>query len=140
MECFLEWLKEWGTSIAAAAAVIALFLNWHATRENRKTRELQILYTIFKDIRDLEEKQGGYNGTEERKQLWNSLFFNTLEYFSFLLNRKMISEKSVVAFFGDSIKAWYRELFAKKASPEQIGNPTIYPELKSLYKKLTRKK
>lgn len=142
MGCFLERLKEWSPLIIAIPGVIAaigLFFNWWAIRESRKTRELQIFYTVFKDIKQLEEKQPDYQ-TAEQQQAWNSLFFNTLEFFSFLINQKMVSDKRVAEFFGDSIKAWYEELFLKKLPKEQVDDPDDYTEFKTLYKKSTKRK
>lgn len=138
-DCILTTIKEWIPLIGiitGIAAVIGLFLNWKAIRENRKTRELQIFYTVFKDIKELEEKQPKYFN-EGHQQAWNSLFFNTLEYFSFLLNRKMISDKRVAEFFRDPIKAWYEQIFLK-TDPKSLNNKTVYPELKALYKKIIK--
>jgi len=140
MACFLEWLKNWSPLIAAIPGIIAaigLLLTWKAIRESRRTRELQIFYTVFKDIKELEEKQSNYQ-TAEQKQAWNSLFFNTLEFFSFLINRKMVSDERISEFFKDSVKAWYEQLFWKNSSPKERDDPGIYPELKELYKKLRK--
>jgi hypothetical protein len=117
------------------AAAVALFLNWKAIRENRKTRELQIFNSIFQELKELEEKQKEYE-TEEEKKAWDSLFFNTLEYFSFLLNKEYLSDRKILSFFKDAIIAWYEQIFLEHSTKEEQKDGKIYPELKNLYKEI----
>lgn len=124
-------------AVSAIMAAFGLLLNWKAIRESRKTRELQIFYSVFKDIKDLEEKQPKYV-EEGKQQAWNSLFFNTLEFFSFLVNKKMVSDKRVAEFFKDSVNAWYEQVFWKNSSPKERDDPGLYTELKELYKKFKK--
>lgn len=122
-------------SISAVAASIALIFNRRAIREATRTRELQIFHDIFQEIKGLEEKQKEYK-TDNEKKAWNSLFFNTLEYFSFLINKAYLSDRRILSFFEDAIAAWYEQIFLKRASKKEQEDEKVYPEVKKLYKTL----
>lgn len=128
---FWMLLVATGSTIAAS---IALFLNWKAIRETRKTRELQIFNSIFQELIRLEQNQREYR--PEEKKAWDSLFFNTLEYFSFLLNKKYLSDQRILSFFDEAIMAWYEQIFLKHATTKEQEAKNVYPELKKLYKEL----
>jgi hypothetical protein len=119
---------------AAGISVISLFISAWALGESKKTRDMQHFYNIFKDIIALEEKQKEYVAKGE-KEAWNSLFFNTLEYFCFLINEKLLPERPR-RFFEDAIVQWYENIFVKQMPKEKQENPKKYTELKALYKKL----
>ncbi|MDP1546908.1 MAG: hypothetical protein Q8L87_12885 [Anaerolineales bacterium] len=42
--------------LTALAASVALFLNWIATRNNTKTRELDIFYKVFQRIQVMQDQ------------------------------------------------------------------------------------
>jgi hypothetical protein len=123
--------------ISAAISVLSLIISSYALGESRKTRDMQHFYNIFKDILALEENQKEYIGKGEQ-EAWNSLFFNTLEYFCFLINEKLLPERPR-RFFEDAIIQWYENIFVKQMSKEKQENPKKYPELKALYIQLKKK-
>jgi hypothetical protein len=128
--------QEWAVYISVAAAaisVISIFISAFALGESKKTRDMQHFYNIFKDILALEEKQKDYIAKREQ-EVWNSLFFNTLEYFCFLINQKLLPEKPL-AFFQDAIIQWYENIFLRVMPKEKLESPKKYPELKALYRR-----
>jgi F0F1-type ATP synthase membrane subunit a len=114
------------TFLALVAAVWALFLSRRAT-------QVQVFESIFKDIRELEATYfQAYSGqSEEKKRQWATLFFNTLEYFAFLLNRKMLPAQIFLEFYKPAFLKWY-EMFLAFASNHEKNDPNIYPEFKKL--------
>jgi cytochrome b561 len=133
--------QDWAIYISAISAIIAAiavcFSAW-SIRESRKTRNVQLFYNIFKDILALEEKQKASMKKEE-KEAWNSLFFNSLEFFSFLINHKLLARDKTLTFFEDSITLWYEKIFVTQVPKEKQENPEKYTELKKLYKELAKK-
>ncbi|RLG15056.1 MAG: hypothetical protein DRN66_00445 [Candidatus Nanohalarchaeota archaeon] len=126
--------------VATASTFIAgigLFLNWWAVKENTKTRQLQLMNDVFKSIKETElllYKE--YKSTDaETKKEWDSLFFNSIEQFAFLVNEKYIKDKKIAGFFDDAVVMWYEEIFLKPKhyTKEEIDNPKIFPEFKKLY-------
>ncbi len=124
--------------IAAISAIIAgvgLFLNGISIRENNRTRQLELLNNMFKDIQEkaLTLFRDYKNADKKTIKEWDSLFFNSIEQFAFLVNDKFIKDKKIVGFFDDAIVMFYEEIFLKYYLKEDIDNPKIFPEFKKLY-------
>jgi hypothetical protein len=140
MESWTVLVPIFVPTLCAIFAGVALVLNTIAITESKRTRELQTFYGIFKDLINLEEKQREYYLTEEGKKAWNSLFFNTLEFFSFLLNEKFLKDPKVLVFFEDAVKAFYEQVFVKHIPAEKQKDVKVYPEFKKLYARIREKK
>jgi hypothetical protein len=137
----MSW--EWVTTnaglivagVSAVAAASGLILNWRALVENTKTRQLQLLNEVFRSIRDTElllYTKYKKASPEERRD-WNSLFFNSLEHFAFLVNEGFIKDKKMVGFFDEAVIAWYEEIFQEHYSSKEIRNSKEFREFKKLY-------
>lgn len=118
-----------------------LFLNWLAIKENNKTRQLQLLTDIFKSIKETEITlyKEYKNSDEKTKQEWDSLLFNTIELFAFLVNERFIKDKKIADFFNDAVVKWYEEIFLEHYEKEEVNNSRIFPEFKELYREITSK-
>lgn len=123
------------------AVVIGLFFIASSWSRDRKSRELQIAESRFKELQSLSrEYYDKYNDmNEDKKKNWDDLFFNSLEWFAFLINEKRI-EKKVIAFFDDAIILYYEDIFVKVMPQNVIVDENQYEELKKLYKKLKKQK
>ena len=125
---------------SAITAVWALGANIWATKENTKTRQLQLLENTFSSIQGAERllyekyKKSDPNAKKE----WDSLFFNKLNFFAFLVTKKHI-DNNLSKFFDDAIVDWYERIFMEYHK-EDIDNPEIYPYLKELYESIKAKK
>lgn len=95
---------------------------------------------MFRDVRDLEEKyyKEYRDAPKDKQRDWLSLFFNTLEFLSLLVNRRLVT-KLTLAFFQDAIRDWYEGIFDKHASEEQKSDPSCFPEIKKLYRRIKDK-
>jgi hypothetical protein len=63
----------------------------------------------------------------------NTLFFNTLKFFSFFLNEKFLKDTKVLVFFEDAVKAFYDQVVLKHIPTEKQRDAKTYPEFKKLY-------
>lgn len=135
---------DWGITvqifippITALAAAVALFLNWIATKNNSKTRELDIFYKVFQRIQDLQDKyfRDYAKMQEEDKVNWLSIFYNEIECIAFLINTKHL-KGDFKDFYSESFVTSYEKIFLVKADPKVVEDPIQYPEIKKLYKKL----
>ena len=100
----------------------------------------------YKDLKELEKDYSAlpagrydwrYSSPAERH--WNSRLFNTLEWYSFLVNQQQINDKNILKYFKDIIIDYYEDNFLNDATPQQVDDPEEYPEFKGLYKKLTKR-
>ena len=134
-------LKHIFLFFSVIAVVIGLFFTASSWSRDRKSRELQIAENRFKELQSLSrEYYDKYNDmNEDKKKNWDDLFFNSLEWFTFLINEKRI-EKKVIAFFDDAIISYYEDIFVKVMPQNVIVDENQYEEFKKLYKKLKKQK
>lgn len=136
-------LSAWVASFSAAAAILSVILNIHVLSQAKRNNELALLDRIFSGIVELEIRLYDSMEAGERKEQsffrWRGLFLNRLEYFSFLVNHNHLTDESMVAFWGDAIICWYREIFLKHTKDADLTDPKLYPELKSLYARLNNR-
>lgn len=127
-------------SITALAATVALFLNWKATMNNTKTRELDIFYKIFQHIQDLQDKYyREYSGlSADQQRNWLSIFFNALECMAFLIRKGHI-QGNFLDFYRNSFITAYEEIFLRHASQSEKDDLEIFKEMKALYGELCRR-
>ena len=98
-------------------------------------KRLKLVESIFNDLRELErQKYQLPTAPTENEKLkdWASLFSNTLEWFSFLVNTNKIKDDKTIDFFKDAVIDWYDELFLDPdyIEPWQTEDKKQYPELK----------
>lgn len=122
-------------ALSAGFAGFCLILNYQSIRENNTTRQIQLLNNMFKDIQENAKIlfKDYKNADLENRKKWDSLLFNSIELFAFLVNEKFIKDKKISGFFDDAIVMWYEEIFLKHYSKEDIGSSKIFPEFKKLY-------
>jgi len=127
--------------ISALFAGIGLILNWLALRENNITRQIQLLNDSFQSIKETEITlyKEYKSANSQTKKEWDSLLFNSIEQFAFLVNEKFIKNKKISGFFDDAVIMWYEQIFLKHYSDDEINNPKNYPEFKKLYHKIKLK-
>jgi hypothetical protein len=123
---------------AAIIATLGLFFTAYVFLKDEKTKQLQIAENIFKDLRDLENQyyEKYYQENEYKKKNWSSIFFNTIEWFSFLINHGKLNDKEMIGFFKEAIISYYEDIFCKIYDFKSINDNTQFAEFKQLYKKL----
>jgi hypothetical protein len=129
------------TIVASASALFAgvgLFFTWWGLRSESLTRQLQIFDNSFNNVNqtiqllyDKYEQE-----SEERKKQWDSQLFNQVEYLAFLVNKRYLRDREMLSFFEDAIVDWYEQIFLKHHGTEEVDNPKVYPEMKTLYRRL----
>lgn len=136
------YFNQDAATIGLFVAAIALLLNWGKLKEDVKLREVQSMYEFYKDIDSISreifdlEAQGKNNAkTKTKIKRLDSVLFNRIELFAFLINRNLIGS-TAVEFFKDAIVDWYEGIFLKHASEKEKTNDKYYIEFKILYHKL----
>lgn len=127
-------------TVTAIAAVVALFLNWRATKNNTKTRELDIFYKVFQHVQDLQDKyyREYAQMTSDKLMNWLSIFFNALECLAFLIRREHI-RGDFLEFYKKSFITSYEDIFLKHASKQDREDPENFKEMKALFNDLKKK-
>ena len=129
------------TAVSASAAALGLFINAWAIRQAWRTRELQLFRDIFKDILQQEKEilSAAQKGmTPAEMGVWRTTFCQTLEYFAFLWNHRLLKDRRLTGYFGTAVVHWYDAVFLPSATEEEKTGDAVYPELKRLYKRLRK--
>ena len=133
-------LSSIGTVVAALAAAIGLIGTWRGLRHNTRALELQVLESIFRDIRELDAQYLTDFATwaPAKRTAWSATFFNTVEYLCFIINRKITSESALRKFFFDEgLPAWRKQFDEHVKSGIIRDAHEMFPEFKKAYRDAT---
>lgn len=124
--------------LSVVFSLVGLLLTIVTIRRNNQARQLEMSRAAFTDILALEkELYDKYaDSNEDQKKKWDSLLFNSIEFFAFLVNNKYVSDEKMIGFFRDAIVGWYEGIFLKHYGHEEICDEKTYPEMKKLCKKM----
>jgi hypothetical protein len=125
-------------SIGAIATAGALIYTAKTYLRGRKSDQIKLAEGIYKDIRELERDRSQiYSQKEDYDHYikdWNSRFFNTLEWLSFLSNENEIKGWLIKRYFKSLIIRCYEDIFTKAYEKEE--DQKEFPEFTQLYHKL----
>jgi hypothetical protein len=115
---------------------IALFYTIVTFRRTKRLDQITLSNNIFSDLRDLDRElakiPSGSQYDEARSQ-WYSRLFNSMNWLSFMVNEKVISDKKMVEHIKGIIVRYYEGAFLKNASVDERVAKS-YQEFKKLYR------
>lgn len=130
--------------IAAAVGLFFAGIQIHRNnmeqKESNRIRELQLLETTYHEIVALEkykfehDLKGQGEDDDEFYKKWFVLFFNQVEWLSFLINHEFIKHKELVIYFRNAYMTWYG-VYTKYAPDEVRSNDKAHSSFKFLYKR-----
>jgi hypothetical protein len=105
--------------IAAGIYATALFYTIVTFRRSKKLDQLAISDRIFSELRELDRELAKIPSESQydnaRSQVYSRIF-NTLDYLSFLVNRKVIDDRLLLEYMKPSVIKYYEVTFLKNAS------------------------
>ncbi len=128
--------SEYIQIIVAGIYAIALFYTVVTFRRTKKLDQITQMNIIMADLRNLDlelakiPSEHEYDDTRSR---WYSRTFNTLNWLSFLINEKVISDKRIIEHLKPIIISYYEDIFMKYPSITKTDSGS-YPDFKKLYK------
>jgi hypothetical protein len=112
---------------AGIAAGLGFFLTFLTFRRIGTTEQVKLVEKIKDTLYDLDKELPTIeDDDEDALSLWDSRLFNTLEWYSFLVNKKKITDKSIKEYFKDVIINHYEEHFLEKASEQEKNDADQY--------------
>jgi hypothetical protein len=129
---------EYVQIIAAGIYATALFYTIVTFRRSKRLDQLTLSDRIFSDLRELDKElvkipmESQYDNA--RNQLYRRIF-GTLDYLSFLVNRKTIDDKNLLDYMKPFIISYYEDTFLAHTSAVERVSP-YYQEFKRYYLKL----
>jgi hypothetical protein len=128
------------TAVGTAVAALGLIGAWLGIRQNTRAMGLQVLESIFKDIRQLDREYIGEfaRWNPAQRNAWSATFFNTVEYLCFVVNRKITRDEALKKFFFDEALPAWRKTFDEHVRDGIIKDaPEMFPEFKRAYRSIT---
>ena len=134
--------SEYIQIISAGIYAAALFLTIITFRRTKRLDQIALSDNIYKELRnlalELAKVPRGSQYDNARNQ-WYFRIFNTLNWLSFMINEKMITDKKIIEHMKPDIARYYEDMFLKNASVDEKEGSNSYQEFKKLYQ-TTKKK
>jgi hypothetical protein len=128
--------SEYIQIISAGIYAAALFFTIITFRRTKRLDQISLSDTVFKELRNLDLELAkippGSQYDDARNQ-WHERIFNTLNWLSFMINEKMISDKNMIDYMKPVIARYYEETFVKNISVDQRDSK-YYQEFNKLYR------
>lgn len=134
--------------IAAGIYATALFYTIVTFRRSKRLDQLALSDRIFHELRELDRElakippESQYDNA--RNQAYSRIF-NTLDYLSFLVNRKVIDDRWLLEYMKPQIIKYYEEIFlthtpSSSVVADERDSQSSYQELRRLYLKFREEK
>jgi hypothetical protein len=128
--------SEYIQIISAGIYAAALFFTIITFRRTKRLDQISLSDTVFKELRNLDlelAKVPPGSQYDDARNQWHDRIFNTLNWLSFMINEKMISDKKMIDYMKPVITRYYEETFVKNVSVDQRDSK-YYQEFNRLYR------
>ena len=130
--------SEYIQIIVAIIYAVALFYTVLTFKRSKELDQIKITETIFNDLRQLDRElskiPSGSQHDPARNELYSRII-NTVDWLSFLMNKKVISDKTMIAYIKPSLIQYYEDTFVHNIlADERYSNS--YQEFRKLYQKM----
>jgi hypothetical protein len=124
--------------LAACIYGAALFYTIVTFRRTKRLDQITLSNTIFGELRQLDRElakmPSGVEYDSARIEVYIRIL-NTLDYLSFLVNEKVISDKSMITYMKPDLIGYYGETLIQKILKDE-RNSHSYQQFKKLYQKI----
>jgi hypothetical protein len=137
----MEFPSDYIQIIVAAIYAIALFYTVVAFQRSKKLDQIASLGDVMKELRDVDRelaKIPSGSQYDEFRDSWFSRMFNSLEWLSFMINEKIMTDKKLVEYIKPMIISYYDDTFLKFESAIERDSDN-YPQFKKLYQNVKSK-
>jgi hypothetical protein len=127
--------------IAAGIYATALFYTIVTFRRSKKLDQLSLSDQIFSELRELDRELAKIPPESHYDNARNKVYyriFGTLDYLSFLVNRKVINDRWLLEYMKPFIIRYYEETFQTHASSADKSDLRSYQEFKRFYLQLKK--
>ena len=117
---------------------IALFYTVITFKRSKELDQIKITETIFNDLRQLDRElskiPSGSQHDPARNELYSRII-NTVDWLSFLVNKKVISDKTMMEYMKPTLMQYYEDSFVQNIlADERYSNS--YQDFRKLYQKM----
>ena len=115
----MDFPSDYIQIIVAAIYAIALIYTIVTFRRSKRVDQITSLGDVMKELRDVDRelaKIPSGSQYDESRSSWFSRMFNSLEWLSFMINEKIMTDKKLVEYIKPVIISYYDNTFMKSAS------------------------
>ena len=121
--------------IVAAIYAITLFYTIVTFQRSKRLDQITSLGDVMNELRDVDRelaKIPSGSQFDDVRNPWYFRRFNSLEWLSFMINERMITDKKLIEYVKPMIISYYEDTFLKSGSASE-RDPSRYQQFKKLY-------
>ena len=126
--------------IVSVIYAIALFYTVITFKRTKELDQIRITETIFNDLRELDRElskiPSGPQNDSSRKELYSRII-TTLDWLSFLVNKKVISDKRMIQYMKPTLMQYYEDSFVQNILAEERYSNSYY-DFRKLYQRMKK--
>jgi len=124
--------------IVAIIYAVALFYTVLTFKRSKELDQIRVTETIFNDIRQLDRELSKLRSSSQddqvRKELYSRIL-NTVDWLSFLINTKVITDRRMIAYMKPTLTQYYQDVFVQKMLADERYSRS-YHHFKNLYQRM----
>jgi hypothetical protein len=132
---FMAIASEFIQIIVAAIYAITLFYTIVTFQRSKKLDQITSLGDVMNELRDVDRelaKIPSGSQFDDVRNSWYLRMFNSLDWLSFTINERIITDKKLIEYIKPMIISYYEETFLKSGSVNERDS-SHYQQLKKLY-------
>lgn len=121
--------------IVAAIYAITLFYTIVTFQRSKRVDQITSLGDVMNELRDVDrelEKIPLGSQFDDARNSWYFRMFNSLEWLSFMINERIITDKKLIEYIKPMIISYYENTFLKSGSGKEKDS-SQYQQFKKLY-------
>lgn len=134
-------IAEYIQIIAAGIYAIALFYTIITFRRSKRLDQITLSDRIFSELRELDRELPKIPPESQYDYARNQVYlriFSTLDYFSFLVNQKMVDDRRLLEYMNPIIISYYEDIFMKHPLSMDERVSKSFQQFKKFYLKLKK--
>lgn len=134
-------IAEYIQIIAAGIYAIALFYTIITFRRSKRLDQITLSDRIFSELRELDRELAKIPPESQYDNARNQVYlriFSTLDYFSFLVNQKMVDDRWLLEYMNPIIISYYEDIFMKHPLSKDERDSKSFQQFKKFYLKLKK--
>ena len=135
---FMAIASEYLQIIVAAIYAITLFYTIVTFQRSKRIDQITSLGDVMTELRDVDRelaKIPSGSQFDDARNSWYFRMFNSLEWLSFMINERLITDKKLIGYTKPLIVSYYEATFLKLVSTNKMASSN-YQQFKKLYQTL----
>jgi hypothetical protein len=124
--------------IVAIIYAVALYYTVVTFKRSKELDQITVTETIFNDLRQLDRELSRLPSSSQHDQGREELYsriLNTVDWLSFLINTKVITDRRMIAYMKPTLIQYYQDTFVQNMlADERYSNS--YQQFKKLYERM----